>query len=258
MEDRELWPIIKQLTDVQEHHFGIRRFREFGAEAKARKLLKKKVFRHAEQMPLIPTVPRRKLTRDVLKNGVNATMEQLTALGQAKIAYCEHVLEICKNYKCVAFASIVPINAERPVGDFLRKDYSFLFERYFHFLSIYEHDSIGIVVFDELEKIKSHILINQMTDYFIRTRKGRIRSRLVVPEPLFVHSDLTTMIQMADIIAYVIAWGVRIPRMNAPHRSELNRLARKVIDLRYEYEAPGGTKTWGFTVIERLLPAESK
>ncbi len=49
-------------------------------------------------MPLIPPVPRRKLARDVLKIGVYATMEQLTALGQAKIAYCEHVLEICKKY----------------------------------------------------------------------------------------------------------------------------------------------------------------
>ncbi|WP_169789304.1 DUF3800 domain-containing protein [Skermanella aerolata] len=34
-----------------------------------------------------------------------------------------------------------------------------------------------------------------------------VRSRLTISQPLFVHSNSTTMVQMADIFAYVISWG---------------------------------------------------
>jgi hypothetical protein len=50
-------------------------------------------------------------------------------------------------------------------------------------------------------------LIDLMERYFPHANTGRRRSSLIIPEPLFVHSDLTTMIQMADLIAYIVSWG---------------------------------------------------
>lgn len=256
VEDRQLWPLIRQLTDLQTHHFGLTRFREFQDEAKATKLLKRKTFRLASQMPPIGQQERTALARAAFQDGANATREQLTALGQAKIAYCIQALRICHGHGCRAFASIVPKDAERPTDDFLRKDYSFLFERFYHFLNNPGGGSQGIVVFDELEKTQSHILINQMHEYFIRTNNGRTRSRLIIPEPLFVHSDLTTMVQMADIVAYVISWGVRLSRMSEPARDELQPIVGEVLRLRYRHETPGGDRVWGFKLIPSLMPAE--
>ena len=76
----------------------------------------------------------------------------------------------------------------------------------------------GAIVFDELERSQSHILIGQMEEYFLHTQTGKRRSRQVIPEPFFVHSDLTSLIQVADLIAYVISWGFRVEKMSQPAR----------------------------------------
>lgn len=125
-------------------------------------------------------------------------------MGQAKLAYVADALRLCKKYNTVAFASIIPNDIVRPDYDFLRKDFTFLFERFFHFLNgqLDNPSPMGTVIFDEIEKTQSQILVEQMEKYFLHTSKGKTRSRLIVPEPLFVHSDLTTMIQMADLVAY--------------------------------------------------------
>ena len=39
------------------------------------------------------------------------------------------------------------------------------------------------------------------------------RATLIIAEPFFVHSDLTTGVQIADLIAYCISWGLRFGRM---------------------------------------------
>jgi hypothetical protein len=83
-------------------------------------------------------------------------------------------------------------------------------------------DQQGILVFDELEKSQSHILIDQAHRYFKDTQTGRHRSSLVIPEPFFVHSDLTTGIQIADLVAYSMSWAYRLPGMTEPIRTELN------------------------------------
>ena len=115
---------------------------------------------------------------------------------------------------------------------------------------------MGTVIFDEIEKTQSQVLIEQMERYFLHTAKGKTRSRLIVPEPLFVHSDLTTMIQMADLIAYIVSWGVRLTGgtrpMTKPKRGELDSLAQQVCGLRYHAKTAGGHDTWGFTTIGEL------
>ena len=72
-----------------------------------------------------------------------------------------------------------------------------------------------------------------MHRYFAETAVGRHRASRIIPEPFFVHSDLTTGVQIADLVAYVISWGFRTPRMIKPARMELSRLANQVARLRY-------------------------
>ncbi|HEY0213839.1 MAG TPA: hypothetical protein VGC40_09680 [Paenirhodobacter sp.] len=42
IEDRQIWPLIRQISDAQQHFFGMRLFEAYGAEAKAKELLKTK------------------------------------------------------------------------------------------------------------------------------------------------------------------------------------------------------------------------
>ena len=51
---------------------------------------------------------------------------------------------------------------------------------------------------------------------------------------LLVHSDFTTGVQMDDLVAYVIFWGFRTPRMIRPVRVEWSHLANQVARLRYQ------------------------
>ncbi|MGH9753056.1 MAG: DUF3800 domain-containing protein [Blastocatellia bacterium] len=89
-----------------------------------------------------------------------------------------------------------------------------------------------------------------------------MRSGHVIPEPFFVHSDLTTAIQIADILAYIIAWGVRIGEMVEPSRTELAELADLVMALRYRTVRDGRNNqsfvVWSFKVIDDLRPREER
>ncbi|MCY3731168.1 MAG: DUF3800 domain-containing protein [Rhodospirillaceae bacterium] len=105
-------------------------------------------------------------------------------------------------------------------------------ERFFYFLED-NADEQGIVVFNELEKSHSHLLIDQMHRYFEQTAVGQHRASRIIPEPFFVHSDLTTGVRIADILAYVISWGFRMPSMAKPAREELSPFADQIAKLRY-------------------------
>lgn len=258
VEDRQVWRLIRQLSDAQEEIFGIRLFESYGQEAKAQKLLKRKAFKHAGQMDPIAPDDRAQLARELLEDGSNSSRPRITALAQAKLAYCAKALDLCRRAGGQAFASIVPRDAPRPAPDLLRKDYSFLFERFYYFLNSRPDDPMGYLVFDELDKSASHVLLNQVGQYFIRTEKGRTRSRLIIPEPFFIHSDLTTLVQVADLIAYIISWGVRLKGMTEPARVELDPFCKQVIRLRFLLETPGGHTNYGFKLINDLRPADGQ
>jgi Protein of unknown function (DUF3800) len=208
--DRDLWNLIKDIQDSEQRNFG-RRYSLGPSELKGKKLLDRKVFRKASQLPPIPERERTALARSCLDSGIAAGKHEITALAQAKLAYVNEVFEICARFKCKAFASIVKKAAPvPPSSENLRKDYAYLFERFFYFLEETDPSASGIVVFDELERSRSHILVGQMDSYFKRTIKGRQMSGQIIPEPFFVHSDLTTGIQIADLVAYAVSWGFRL------------------------------------------------
>jgi hypothetical protein len=98
-----------------------------------------------------------------------------------------------------------------------------------------------------------------MSTYFDDTRTGQTRAQRIIPEPLFVHSDLTTCVQVADLVAYTISWNVRVGNMSLPKRPELDDLGQAVLDLRYRAIReragyPDGFVVWSFAVIDDLRP----
>jgi hypothetical protein len=256
VKDRRIWPLIRQLSDAQQHIFGMRLFEAYGREAKAQKLLDRRSFLHAAQLPPIPEADRTRLARELLTNGADVSRERLTALAQAKHAYCEFCLKLATTHGARVFATIVPRSAPRPNdASALRKDYAFLFERFYYFLNAQPDDPMGYLIFDERDRSQSHILLDQVSSYFVRTRNGRTRARLIIPEPLFVHSDMTSLVQVADIVAYVISWGLRSRSMAEPGRAELKPLADLVWDMRFHRETEAGDRISGLKIINDLRPA---
>jgi hypothetical protein len=258
--DQDLWNLIQALRDAELRHFGVRYTADRG-ELKAKRLLKAKTFRLAAQLPPIDPEERRLLAASCLANGATVRRNELTALAQSKIAYVEEALEICARFRCRAFASLIPADAPRSAGtDFLRKDYAYLFERYFYFLEDTDRDEHGLVVFDELERIQSHLLVEQMNHYFQATWKGRARASQIIPEPFFVHSELTTGVQLADLIAYILSWGFRLPGMTEPARPELAGLVDRVCQIRHRAvrDRMGNPQfvIWSFALINDLRTRE--
>jgi len=262
--DTELWNLVCDIQDAELRFFGTRISND-REELKARRLLKTKTFRLASRTGHHYRNPRRALlASQALADGRHATSEQLAALAQAKIAFAEHVLEICAARGVRSFASIVPCEAPRPTGTLLRKDYAYLFERFYYFIDEQPDHERGLVVFDELDRSRSHVLVGQMAAYFRQTARGRTRSGRIVPEPFFVHSDLTTGIQIADIAAYLLSWNVRFSqKMTERPRAELKDLGRRVLDLRHQAKVerdgfPDGFTVWSFAFIEDLRPQSEK
>lgn len=255
VKDSSLWQMIRAIQAAEAEHFGVR-YSGGERELKAKKVLKKKVFKHAALLPPFPPEERTELARRCLEDGAGAGPREMAALAQAKLSYVKSVIDICTRFDCRVFASIVTDKTiHRHTEDYLRKDYSYLFERFFHYLQDVNANHSGIVVFDELEKSQSHILVGQMDRYFKRTRNGRERAALIIPEPFFVHSDLTTGVQMADLAAYLISWGFRTPSLIEPARVELKPFVASLGKLRHHTQRTVGgvkRKIWSFQVIHNL------
>jgi len=240
--ERDLWNLIQAIRNAELEFLGLH-MAEVGLEMKGRKLLKKKITRFAGEGPAIPFDERRRLVRSLLRKGWDRSQgrtvedvkfNELVAYGQAVRAFVQRVFELAARFGAKTFAAIVGLNAPRPADpSFLRKDYAYLFERYYQYLEAVSTDEMGLVVFDQLEKAQCRILLGQLEGYFLESEKGYQRSARVVPEPFFVHSDLTTVVQIADLAAYCVNWGLRLKGMTEPTRTEIEPLARMVYDMKF-------------------------
>ena len=110
VEDQSMWNLILALREAETRQFGMR-YTSGSGELKARKLLKKKTFRLAQQMDLIDLPERSELAKKCLEEGYLAGKRELTALAQAKLEYVREVFEICARFRCRMFASIVSPNS---------------------------------------------------------------------------------------------------------------------------------------------------
>jgi hypothetical protein len=271
--ERDLWNLIQAIRGAELEFFGIH-MTEVGLEFKGKKLLKSKTFRHARQRPAIELNQRRNLVREFLQKGWREaqggpveprTADEFAAYGQAVRDFVTRVLQLAANYRAKTFAAIVSKTAPTPTSpSMLRRDYAFFFERFYYFLEDISPTEMGLVVFDELEKAKCRILIDQMERYFLETEKGYQRSTRIVPEPFFVHSDLTTVVQLADIVAYCFNWGTRLrPKMTERTRLEVEPFAKLAFDMRYvgkRYKEADG-KEWpcyGVFYLDDLRPRHQR
>lgn len=260
--ERNLWPLIQAIRAAEREHFGML-LQETLVEFKGKKLLKDKVFKFARQNVSLSKDERTALAYSFLRKGLSKETpyrQEFTAYGQAVLTFVHEIYALCGQFGIKVFASMVEPASPLPAGNFLRKDYAYLFERFFYYLEDISVDEMGVIVFDELEKARCQRLLTQMETYFLQTYNGRVRSSRIIPEPFFVHSDLTTLVQLADIVAYSLNWGLRLNRMKAPTRSDIEPFGQLAFDMRYVGhrfdEQEVARAVYGITYIDDLRPRE--
>lgn len=265
--EESLWNLVRAVRAAERDHFGDY-LRTFDIEErKAKKLLKPKRFKSAQRNVEIEEEDLPALAHQALMKGKaskisglaqnDSTEKELVAYSRQVLRFVHEVLNISAGFDVQVFASMTDPSGARPPKAKLRKDYVYLFERYFYFLESLPPRERGLVVFDELEKSQAHGLLQQMAAYFLGTEEGRYRSSRIVPEPFFVHSDLTTGVFLADLTAYVLGWGWRLTKMQQRTREELKPFARKIHDMQFHGQKPkedtaGVWQLHGITYIEDL------
>jgi hypothetical protein len=241
-----LWNLVRAVRAAERDHFGNYLREVYGGEMKAKKLMKRDRFLEAGREVAIAPEDCVALANSLLRKGKaargqptnNPTFLEIVAFSRKVLEFVHTVLDIAASFNVQVFASVVDQDAPKPEPGHLRKDYVYLFERYFYYLGTLPQRERGLVVFDELDKSQSHVLLQQMAAYFLGSETGRYRSSRIVPEPFFVHSDLTTGVFLADLAAYILGWGWRLNRMHQPHRQELRPYVAKLHDMQFHGEKP--------------------
>lgn len=261
------WPLIQALRQKQLEQFGVLLL-DVKPEFKGSRLLQREYFRRAALLSEIPQKERRVLSKNLLERGAaakargaagqNPSKRELVAYAQSCLAYSQQVFELCREFKVKVFAVMIQPNAPRPKDDsYLRKDFAYLFERFFYAVEDRGAKEHGLIVFDELDKTQSVRLSARMRSYFEQTSKGRTRSKRILPEAFFVHSDLTTLVQVADVVIYCLNWGYRFGKVTKLTRGELEPFAVKVAKLSYQGKRESRTIR-GIVYLDDLRPAGEK
>lgn len=263
---RHLWQYVVALKDAQRSRFGgVLHDLAPGFETKGSSLLSRDKFRKAAWRRSYTDDERRSLCCDLFhKNarGLAAEASELAALGQACLGYASDVLRLALQYEAKVFASIVSHSAPQPASSIhLRRDLSFLFERYFYYLDSLPADTRGLIVFDDIDA-QCFRRLRQVDRYFLRTQRGQEWSRRIIPEPFFVRSGLTTGVQAADLVIYILNWAHRFGNMDGEVRAELAPYMEQVRQMICRTTRPDGQgiqrEVWSVTYLDELRPVSER
>lgn len=184
------------------------------------------------------------------KSGNNAM-----PLHKLHIEYFKFCLDLLRDYEAILFAIVIPRKDLRLRLDRqLRKDYSFLFERYFHFLNSHHDNQIGYLIRSKYNNESRCVDELQIRDYFNNTTKGRLRSRLIMPEILSCDGSMSVLVHVSRIITFVVSQSVRMSGMDIPVNTSLLEVANLCNKLRFSYVADNGKKDWSFKFVSDLSP----
>ena len=231
--------LLKDIQCSEEKIFGCK-LSEFKTEIKGSKLLGKERFKWAAQGPTLSDEERQKGCRRFLTAHLehrSPTRQDFTAFGQASLKMADAIISLLVKYKAKIFACLIEKGIKKPEDfefeDYLRKDHVSLMEIFASFLEKQRED--GLLIMDQCEKEYDKKFKRQLTNYFSKTISGQKHANWIVPEPLFIESDINYLIQVADVCIYIINTGYRKSHgMTAAARKEIqDRYENKIQKLQY-------------------------
>ena len=238
---RRVAPLLRDIEKAERWIFGCH-LNEFQTEIKGAKLLKKEKFKWACQGPTQSDEERQKGCRRFLTARLEQkapTKEDFTAYGQASILMVHTILDLLVKYKVQIIASCIKRGIKKPKDfkfeHFLRKDHRYLLERFAYLLKKQKED--GLIIMDQVEKVIDKKFSRQMKSFLAYSHFGlKLRSH-IVPEPLFIESDISSLIQIADVCIYIINAGYRKSKaMSESSRKEIQEnFENKIAKLELKY-----------------------
>jgi hypothetical protein len=251
VEDRFVWQLARELKDAESRFFG-----PFRADVirspRIDTLLDPQVIYLAASQPQMSAHDRQKLIdKSSMELGRKESFQTSVALAQAKLAFCQFVLNILADYHVKAFANI--INQSDIVISYethLRKDYAFLFERASYLIDLVGPGQIGLFLLDSRRHTGKYVSIKSITSYFVKTTKGRLRSHRLIPEPVLAEASLAVVNQAVALFSYIISSSFRMPTMSKPRRFDLDDFVKQCNKMRFSYINEFGVKDWSFIFLE--------
>lgn len=177
-------------------------------ELKGEKLLAKRRFKWAStQKPgsLTPDAQRSLIkTFTSPKEDQKPTRSEFFAYGSASLGMATTALNILKAHDVKLFASLIPRGSPQlNASNELREDLSHLLAVFGLFLE--ERGEHGLMIMDETEKTHDRNFISKLRTHATDSKNSF--SPRIVPTPLFVASEMTEGIQLADLCLYMLNWG---------------------------------------------------
>ena len=222
----KIWQFLQDFQKEEEECFGVR-LADYGVEIKGSKLLQKKRYEWASNSVVMDEAERKKAIRRFLTQKHSPRKQDFYAYGAASISMAKRIFALLKKHNAQLFASAVPRGAKKPKNfkfdNYLRPDLAYLQERFCNFLK--DEKENGILVLDQTDKADDKRFLKALENYYTKTVEGQKRVKFIVPYALFIDSEMSPLIQSADVCIYCINWGFRRAawNFNGLQRDEIAR-----------------------------------
>ena len=159
-----------------------------------------------------------------------------------KEEFCEELLSLCKLTDVKAFAyglrnrdTLTAQDLQEPV---VYRAYSRLLERVDAMMSEDHNDDMAIIALDSQDEGKDTTRARVFGNFLYGSPQGRQLTH-IVETPFFVSSKATVGIQLADLVAYVLA-------QQNQGRTDIRGIADRVRELEWRSSLPGDFPKHGF------------
>jgi hypothetical protein len=271
IEVRRLWPFTQEVWKLQQDYFGCILREEGMPELKGKNMLGRGGYQKAKRTGYMPQAIRKELVEKLVEKhisglGQKTERTEYSAWAQSLIDYADGLLRLCVEWDLKVFATLFAPNTPRPAPDearrFLGKEVMFLLQRYHAHLCGYKDGAAGLMIMDEIGRSRCKKSLSVISGYFARTEHGKEWADVIVPEPFYVRSELTTMIHIADIVAYIINWGYRTGPINEPAREEMLPFGKYIREMTVTTETTDGEgktwRMWSIHFIQDLRPSGAR
>ncbi len=222
----KIWQFLQEFQKEEKKCFGVR-LADYKVEIKGSKFLQKKRYKSASVPFVMNEAERKKAIRRFLMQDQPLKRQDFYAYSAACISMAKRIFALLEKYDAQLFASAIPCDVKKPEDfgfkDYLRNDLVYLQERFCNFLE--KKKEKGILVLDQTDKEDDKRFLKVLENYYTKTVEGQKRVKFIVPHVLFIDSEMSPLIQVADVCIYCINWGYRVPawKFEGPKRDEIVR-----------------------------------
>lgn len=173
----------------------------------------------------------------------------------AKRVYADAVMDLIRNLDVTIFAMVME-RPDRPIyrgEDHLQTQHRWILERVDALIEMKETGRMATLIFDGRDRAENVRLDKCFSNFLYRSAEGRAMTR-IVPGVLFVDSEITPGIKLADFCAYILRvyYECGLDRQDPrgdPYLTTIKRYAEIIRQQTFDREDEGGGKSWGIRTM---------